>query len=73
MYTFFICIMWGFDGLAGGIVISIAKFREDFGTFYQGAYVVDADWQLGWLAGTLSGRLNLPRFAGCDQKLTGFT
>ena len=44
---FFICIMWGFDGLAGGVVVSIAEFRQDYGTAYDGDYVVDANWQLG--------------------------
>jgi hypothetical protein len=55
MYMFFICIMWGFDGLAGGVVTSIAEFRKDFGYPYAGDYVVDANWQLGWLAATLFG------------------
>jgi hypothetical protein len=52
---FFICIMWGFDGLAGGVVTSIAEFRKDFGYPYEGDYVVDANWQLGFLAATLFG------------------
>lgn len=55
MYMFFICIMWGFDGLAGGVVTSIKEFRKDFGYPYGGDYVVDANWQLGWLAATLFG------------------
>ncbi|KAI1870583.1 uncharacterized protein JN550_005126 [Neoarthrinium moseri] len=55
MYMFFICITWGFDGLAGGVVTSIAEFRKDFGFPYAGDYVVDANWQLGWLGATLFG------------------
>ncbi|KAM0325776.1 hypothetical protein ACHAQA_007078 [Verticillium albo-atrum] len=55
MYMFFICIMWGFDGLAGGVVVSIAEFRKDFGHEYNGEYIVDADWQLGFQAATLFG------------------
>ncbi|KAH7324979.1 general substrate transporter [Stachybotrys elegans] len=55
LYSFFICIMWGFDGLAGSIIISIATFREHFGNLYRGQYVVDANWQLGWLAASLGG------------------
>lgn len=47
--------MWGFDGLAGGVVVSIAEFRKDYGTAYEGDYVVDADWQLGFQAATLFG------------------
>ncbi|CAK7226912.1 hypothetical protein SCUCBS95973_006360 [Sporothrix curviconia] len=54
-YMFFVCIMWGFDSLAGGIVVAISEFRKDFGTPYEGDYVVDANWQLGWSAATLFG------------------
>lgn len=57
MYSFFVCILFGFDGLAGGIVVSIAKFREDFGELFEGAYVVDAGWQLGWTGATLAGMI----------------
>uniref|UniRef100_A0A8H7NHZ6 Major facilitator superfamily (MFS) profile domain-containing protein n=1 Tax=Bionectria ochroleuca TaxID=29856 RepID=A0A8H7NHZ6_BIOOC len=34
MYMFFICVAWGFDGLAGGVVVSIAEFRKDYGKPY---------------------------------------
>lgn len=53
---FFLCITWGFDGLAGGIVVSITEFRRDFGTPYDGDYVVDANWQLGFQAATIFSR-----------------
>ncbi|KAF9876902.1 MFS hexose transporter [Colletotrichum karsti] len=52
-YMFFLCITWGFDGLAGGIVVSITEFRKDFGTPYEGDWVVDANWQLGFQAATI--------------------
>lgn len=55
IYMFFVCIMWGFDSLAGGIVVAINEFRKDFGTPFEGDYVVDANWQLGWQAATLFG------------------
>ncbi|KAH7136305.1 general substrate transporter [Dactylonectria macrodidyma] len=55
MYMFFLCITWGYDGLAGGIVISIAEFRKDFGTPYNGDWVIDANWQLGFQAATTFG------------------
>jgi MFS family permease len=57
MYSFFVCILFGFDGLAGGIVVSIEQFRIDFGTPFEGTYVVSAEWQLGWLAATLFGMI----------------
>lgn len=55
MYMFFVCIMFGFDGLTGGIVVSIAAFRKDFGHPYGNDYVVDANWQLIWVTGTIAG------------------
>jgi MFS family permease len=57
MYCFFLCVTWGFDGLAGGVVVSIAEFREDYGTAFDGDYVVDANWQLGFQAATLFGMI----------------
>ena len=46
---FWLTITWGFEGMAGGVVVSIPKFREDFGEPYMGQYIVDANWQLIWL------------------------
>lgn len=54
-YLLFTCIMYGYDAMAGGIVISINKFREDFGYLYNGQYVIPADWQLAFTAGPLVG------------------
>ncbi|KAK7181107.1 maltose permease [Paraphaeosphaeria sporulosa] len=55
LYMFFTCIMYGFDSLAGGVVVGITQFREDFGTPFGGDYVIDANWQLGFQAATLGG------------------
>lgn len=52
---FFVCILFGFDALAGGVVVSIEQFRKHFGTPFDGDYVVNANWQLGFLAATLGG------------------
>ncbi|KAH7138979.1 general substrate transporter [Dendryphion nanum] len=65
MFMFYTCIMFGFDSLAGGVVVSIFEFRRDFGHPYAGDYVVDANWQLGFQAATLFGII----FGGF---LTGF-
>jgi len=56
MYAFYICITWGYDGLAGAIPVSVAAFRKDFGVRFGNDYAVDAAWQLGWLAGSLGGK-----------------
>jgi hypothetical protein len=57
MYMFFICIMWGYDGLAGGVVTGVAEFRKDYGRQYDGDYVPDVNWQLGFTAVTLFGMI----------------
>lgn len=54
-YMFFVCIMYGYDALAGSIVISIEEFRKDFGFQYDDQYVVSAAWQLGFQAGFFGG------------------
>lgn len=65
---FFICILWGFDGLAGGVVVSIEQFRKDFGRPFAGDYVVDANWQLGFLAATLFGmQIPSPQHLKCHS------
>lgn len=64
---FFICILWGYDGLAGGVVTSIAEFRKDYGYYYEGAYVLDANWQLGFTAATLFGMTSLVVSVACGD------
>ncbi|KAL2841030.1 general substrate transporter [Aspergillus pseudoustus] len=54
-YMLFTCIMWGYDGLAAAIVLSIPQWRQDYGYLYQGAYVVSADWQLAFTAASMIG------------------
>ncbi|KAM0335576.1 hypothetical protein ACHAQA_000624 [Verticillium albo-atrum] len=54
-YMFFVCIMYGYDALAGSVVISIEQFRKDFGFRYGDEYVVGADWQLGFQAAFFAG------------------
>ncbi|CAK7206834.1 hypothetical protein SEUCBS139899_009640 [Sporothrix eucalyptigena] len=48
LYMFFICILWGYDGLSGAAVISMTAFRETYGYVYEGGYVISAAWQLGF-------------------------
>jgi hypothetical protein len=56
-YMLFTCIMWGYDGLAGAIVLSTPRWRQDYGYLYEGQYVVSADWQLGFTAASMIGLL----------------
>jgi hypothetical protein len=55
LYMFFTCVMYGFDSLAGGVVVGIVEFRKDFGHPFAGDWVIDANWQLGFQAATLGG------------------
>lgn len=54
-YMIFTCIMYGYDGMAAAIVLSIPKFREDYGYPWEGQYVVSAAWQTGFTAVGLFG------------------
>lgn len=56
-YALFTCIMWGYDGLAGSIVLAISQFRNDYGNEFEGQFVVPAIWQLAFGGGGLIGLL----------------
>jgi len=56
-YSLFSCIMWGYDGLASSIVLAISRFRQDYGTEFDGQYVIPAIWQLALGGGSLLGLL----------------
>lgn len=49
--------MWGYDGLAGSIVLAIPQFRQDYGNGFNGDFVIPAIWQLAFSGGTLVGLL----------------
>ncbi|KAI9764291.1 MAG: hypothetical protein M1840_008582 [Geoglossum simile] len=53
-FTLFTCILWGYDGLAGNIVVGIPQFRQDFGVFYQNQWVIPAEWLLGFNGGGMA-------------------
>ncbi|CAK7210132.1 hypothetical protein SBRCBS47491_000667 [Sporothrix bragantina] len=54
-YMLFTVVSWGYDGLCSGIVISLPQFRADYGTYYEGEYVIPAKWQLAFTAAGLIG------------------
>lgn len=45
LYTIFVLVISSFDNQAGGVVLSIPQFRKDFGSLYNGDYVLSAKWQ----------------------------
>ncbi|KAI9779162.1 MAG: hypothetical protein M1839_007697 [Geoglossum umbratile] len=53
-FALFTCILWGYDGLAGNIVVGIPQFRQDFGVFYENQWVIPAEWLLGFNGGGMA-------------------
>lgn len=45
LYAIFVLVLSSFDNQAGGVVLSIPQFRKDFGSPYDGDYVLPAKWQ----------------------------
>lgn len=45
LYAIYTLILTSFDNQAGGIVIGIPQFRKDFGSEFEGNYVLPAKWQ----------------------------
>ncbi|CCF33005.1 MFS hexose transporter [Colletotrichum higginsianum] len=45
LYAIYVLILTSFDNQAGGTVIGIPQFRKDFGSFFEGDYVLPAKWQ----------------------------
>jgi SP family general alpha glucoside:H+ symporter-like MFS transporter len=45
LFAVWTTLLVSFENQASGIVISIPAFRKDFGSFYEGDYVLDAKWQ----------------------------
>ncbi|KAK9452801.1 general substrate transporter, partial [Dipodascopsis uninucleata] len=47
-------VLVGYDSQAGGMVVSIPRFREDFGYYYAGNYVLVSKWQSAFSGGPLA-------------------
>jgi SP family general alpha glucoside:H+ symporter-like MFS transporter len=45
VYAIWVILLTSFDNQAAGTVLGIPAFRKDFGTPYQGDYVLPAKWQ----------------------------
>ncbi|EED24162.1 sugar transporter, putative [Talaromyces stipitatus ATCC 10500] len=48
---------FGFDALISSLATAYPQFREQFGSLYDGKYVVSATWQSLWSAGNLLGAI----------------
>jgi hypothetical protein len=54
IYGIWALITIGFDNQAGGLVISIPQFRKDYGSPYNGDYVINATWQSAFSGGPVA-------------------
>ena len=45
LFAVWTTLLVSFENQASGIVIGIPQFRQDFGTYYKGQYVLPAKWQ----------------------------
>ena len=45
LFAVWIVLLVSFENQASGNVLGIPEFRKDFGSFYDGGYVLPAKWQ----------------------------
>lgn len=45
LYAVWTVLLVSFENQASGSILSIPEFRKDFGSFYNGDYVLDSKWQ----------------------------
>lgn len=45
LYSVWAVLLVSYENQASGVVISIPQFRKDFGSFFDGDYVLSAQWQ----------------------------
>ncbi|KAL2852235.1 general substrate transporter [Aspergillus pseudodeflectus] len=55
IYAVWVLVISGFDNSASSTVISIPRFRMDYGSAYDGNYVLPARWQAAFSGGPASG------------------
>lgn len=54
VYAIWVLILTSFDNQAGGTVIGIPQFRKDFGSPFNGDYVLPASWQSAYSGGPVA-------------------
>jgi SP family general alpha glucoside:H+ symporter-like MFS transporter len=51
VFALWVLLLSSFDNQAGGIVIGVPEFRKDFGSAFEGNYVLPAKWQSAYSGG----------------------
>jgi hypothetical protein len=59
-YGAFQILLVSYENVASGIIIGIPQFRKDFGSAYDGNWVLDANWQAAFSAGPTGSSVFLP-------------
>ncbi|KAL4778774.1 general substrate transporter [Aspergillus varians] len=54
IYAVWCILLVSFENQAAGTVISIPQFRQDFGAFYDGNYVLETKWQSAFNGGPVA-------------------
>ncbi|KAH8879239.1 maltose permease [Thozetella sp. PMI_491] len=54
LYSVFTCLLVSFENQAAGLVLSIPRFRQDFGHKFGDDYVLDAAWQSAFFGGPIA-------------------
>jgi SP family general alpha glucoside:H+ symporter-like MFS transporter len=51
VFALWVLLLSSFDNQAGGIVIGVPEFRKDFGSAFEGNYVLPTKWQSAYSGG----------------------
>lgn len=51
VFVLWVLLLSSFDNQAGGVVIGVPEFRKDFGSAFEGNYVLPAEWQSAYSGG----------------------
>ena len=70
VYGIWIILCCAFDNSAGGSVVGLPKFREDYGYAFEGNYVIPANWQSAWSGGPNAAQFFGTFATGCESWLT---
>lgn len=53
-FSVFTCLLVSFENQAAGLVLSVPRFRQDFGYKFGDEYVLDAAWQSAFFGGPIA-------------------
>lgn len=61
VYAVWVVLLVSFENQASGNILSIPEFRKDFGSLYQGSYVLPASWQSAFSGAPIASYVALNR------------